>query len=86
MILCIPNGYQPKKNCCQTDGSFSFSASIQEVILNFPKIKVLERKKGSKFDTTLNLMEERISHRMTAALRELSKSTDGMEQLLKFKG
>jgi hypothetical protein len=32
MILCIPNGYQPKKNCCQTDGSFSFSASIQEVI------------------------------------------------------
>ena len=28
----IPNGYQPKKNCCQTDGSFSFSASIQEVI------------------------------------------------------
>lgn len=24
MILCIPNGYQPKKNCCQTDGSFSF--------------------------------------------------------------
>ena len=31
-ILRIPNGYQPKKNCCQTDGSFSFSASIQEVI------------------------------------------------------
>lgn len=28
-------------------------------------------------------METLISHRMTAALRELSKSTDGMEQLLK---
>ena len=26
MILCIPNGYQPKKNCCQTDGSFSLFA------------------------------------------------------------
>lgn len=31
-LMQIPNGYQPKKNCCQTDGSFSFLASIQEVI------------------------------------------------------
>ena len=31
MILCIPNGYQPKKNCCQTTGK-PFSARVQEVI------------------------------------------------------
>ena len=43
MILCIPNGYQPKKNCCQTDGSFSFSASIQEVIEVVSIIEVVEK-------------------------------------------
>ena len=32
MTLCIPNGVPTEEELLSTDGSFSFSASIQEVI------------------------------------------------------